>query len=377
MEKELPMDRDGEVAQGEGPGAAEAVQALYRQMIEGWNRRSGEAFAAPFAEDGVIIGFDGSQSIGRAALAADIQRVFDDHQTPTYVVKIREVRFLAPDVAILHAVGGLVLPGQSDIMPQLNSVQSVVATELDGKWRISWFQSTPAQYHGRPHLVEQLNKELRELLPGAAAPGSGTRSEVQAGAPDGDALSLLERALNQTDALIARTRLDQAGLPTPCAGWDLRKLVNHVVLDVQQFTAIVNGERWQSRDVDVIDDAWLGAYRVAAQTLLMAWRDGAPGQTIQTPSGEVPVAGRLSQQIADLAVHAWDIAVATGQSTNLDPVLGRLSLEWARENLQPQFRGEEGSRRPFGLEVSVPEDAPIYDRLAGFFGRDPGRFNRS
>jgi hypothetical protein len=34
--------------------------------------------------------------------------------------------------------------------------------------------------------------------------------------------------------------------------------------------------------------------------------------------------------------------------------------------------GEEGSGKAFGLEVPVPSDAPVHDRLAGFFGRDPG-----
>jgi hypothetical protein len=36
------------------------------------------------------------------------------------------------------------------------------------------------------------------------------------------------------------------------------------------------------------------------------------------------------------------------------------------ENLKPEFRGNA-----FGPEVSVPDDTLIYDRLAGFFGRDP------
>ena len=55
----------------------------------------------------------------------------------------------------------------------------------------------------------------------------------------------------------------------------------------------------------------------------------------------------------------------------LDQDVGRLALEWGRQNLQPRFRGNEGSGKVFGPEVSVPQDAPLYDRLAGFFGRDP------
>ena len=40
----------------------------------------------------------------------------------------------------------------------------------------------------------------------------------------------------------------------------------------------------------------------------------------------------------------------------------------SRRMLQPQIRGEG---KAFGEEVPVPEDAPAYERLAGWFGRDP------
>jgi uncharacterized protein (TIGR03086 family) len=74
----------------------------------------------------------------------------------------------------------------------------------------------------------------------------------------------------------------------------------------------------------------------------------------------------IGQHVADLAVHGWDVARSTGQSTELDPAVGQAALDWARENLKPQYRGQA-----FGPEVSVPEDAPLYDRLAAFFGRAP------
>jgi len=71
---------------------------------------------------------------------------------------------LTPDVAILRAVVGMVPPGQSDINPAVNTVQSLVAKKQDDRWRIALFQNTPAQFHGRPELVQQLTDELRQLL---------------------------------------------------------------------------------------------------------------------------------------------------------------------------------------------------------------------
>jgi hypothetical protein len=67
-------------------------------------------------------------------------------------------------VAVLRAVVGMVPAARSDIEPALNAIQTVVAVKRDGTWRIAFFQTTPAQFHGRPELVEQLTKELRQLL---------------------------------------------------------------------------------------------------------------------------------------------------------------------------------------------------------------------
>ena len=87
--------------------------------------------------------------------------------------------------------------------------------------------------------------------------------------------------------------------------------------------------------------------------------------------GEVPATWILGQHVADVVVHGWDLAKATGQSTDLDPELGQFALDWAKESLKPEFRGDEESGRSFGPEVPVAADAPLYDRLAGFFGRNP------
>jgi uncharacterized protein (TIGR03086 family) len=192
-------------------------------------------------------------------------------------------------------------------------------------------------------------------------------------ASDSDPLALLARALDQTGAIIARARPDQATMPTPCRSWDVRTLVNHVVQDVRQFTAGASGQdqQWED-DSDVVGDDWAGAYREAADQLLAAWRrEGALDRMVKLPFGEVPAVWQVGQQITDLAVHGWDVAKATGQPTDLDPEVGQLALDWGGENLKPQFRGDEASGRVFGTEVPVDTDAPLYDRLAGYFGRDP------
>jgi uncharacterized protein (TIGR03086 family) len=184
------------------------------------------------------------------------------------------------------------------------------------------------------------------------------------------ALALLSRALDQAGVVIARLRPDQSTLPTPCRSWDLRALVNHVVDEVGQFAQVTAGGTRAHLGGDHIGDDWIGAYRTAADALLAAWQQpGAFERTHRLPFGEVPAAWTVGQQIAELTIHAWDIAKATGQSTDLDPELGRLALAWGKENIRPEFRGDEAAGSHIGPEVSVPDDAPLYDQLAAFGGR--------
>jgi uncharacterized protein (TIGR02246 family) len=145
-------------------GDESEVRALHRHLLEAWNRRDAAAMAALFVEDGNVVGFDGSQINGRAEIASTMGQIFADHQTAAYVGKVRAVRFLTPEVAILRAVSGMVPPGQTELNPAVNTIQALVAVKRAGQWRIAHYQNTPAQFHGRPDLVEQLTDELRQLL---------------------------------------------------------------------------------------------------------------------------------------------------------------------------------------------------------------------
>lgn len=144
--------------------STESISALYHQLLESWNQRNAHEYAALFDENSHVVGFDGSIMNGRQEIETTLQDIFNHHMTATYVGKIRGVEFLAPDIALLRAVVGMVLRGQSAINPPTNAIQSLVAKQQNGQWRIVLFQNTPAQFHGRPDLAEALTNELRELL---------------------------------------------------------------------------------------------------------------------------------------------------------------------------------------------------------------------
>jgi len=65
----------------------------------------------------------------------------------------------------MHAVGGTIMAGQSDIEPERNSIHTlVIMKESDDKWRVTAFQNTWAQYIGRPEMAHELTEELRKEL---------------------------------------------------------------------------------------------------------------------------------------------------------------------------------------------------------------------
>ncbi len=140
------------------------IRALYAAFVDGWNQRSGAAVSAVFADDGEMIGFDGSQTVGRLSIAAELRKIFGSHQTPMYVALIRSVRPMAPGVAVLHAHAGMIPAGGNDLDPELLTVHTVVAVEDAGRWRISLLQATPAAWHAHPEARDALVEELRGLL---------------------------------------------------------------------------------------------------------------------------------------------------------------------------------------------------------------------
>ena len=140
------------------------IRSLYAQFVDGWNRRSGAAVAATFADDGDIVGYDGTHHHGRLAIAADFRQIFTSHETASYVTVIRSVRPMAPGVAVLLAHAGMVPPGGDDFDPRLHVVHTLVAVDEDGRWRISLLQATPARWHQHPEARDALTEELRGLL---------------------------------------------------------------------------------------------------------------------------------------------------------------------------------------------------------------------
>ena len=131
---------------------------LYAQLLAAWNAHDADAFAALFAEDGVSIGFDGSAATGDE-IREHLSAVFSDHETAPYFAKVRETRPMGDEVELLCAIVGMVPPGGDEVNPKTNAWQTLLAQG----GRIVLFQNTPAQYHGRPELVEEHTAAIEQV----------------------------------------------------------------------------------------------------------------------------------------------------------------------------------------------------------------------
>ena len=143
------------------PAETTDVLWLYRRLLTAWNERNANAMAEVFATDGIAIGFDGSSLDGREEIAAQLGQIFADHQTGVYVPIVRDIRFLSPDVAMLRAVAGLIPHGQTDVNPNTNAIQTLIAVRQGDEWSVALYQNTPAAFHGRPEVGAALTEELQ------------------------------------------------------------------------------------------------------------------------------------------------------------------------------------------------------------------------
>lgn len=146
------------------PAEEAAVRDLYQELMDGWNRGSGDAFAAAFTEDGDLVAFDGTHFKGRAEIAPFHQQLFDRWLKGTRLVgKVEDVRFLSPDVALMHAVGSTVMRGKTEPSPERDSIQTLVAVRRGEQWRLAAFQNTRVRPMG-PNPVAFVLWALTDLL---------------------------------------------------------------------------------------------------------------------------------------------------------------------------------------------------------------------
>ncbi|MQA05593.1 MAG: TIGR03086 family protein [Streptosporangiales bacterium] len=179
------------------------------------------------------------------------------------------------------------------------------------------------------------------------------------------------RAVAQTEDVIASVDEEQLDEPTPCAEFDVRTLLGHLVSVIRRVDVVGSGG--SAFDVppvaaDVTDDAWLTAFQRARAAMEETWSDEAVlDQVLVLPFGEMPGRAALDGYSMEFTAHGWDLAKAVGAVDRLDPQLAEAVLPKAHRMLAAEGR----EQLPFDPVVEVPAGAGPYDQLVGWMGRQP------
>jgi uncharacterized protein (TIGR03086 family) len=171
---------------------------------------------------------------------------------------------------------------------------------------------------------------------------------------------------------VANVDSSQFGRPTPCTDWDVRTLLNHLILWTSySLEARANDE---SVGQELMDRDFAGApgfaagYRAQLDRALAAWADPATWErSLNVMGSPMPSGDVAALNIAEMVLHGWDLAAATGlQYTVSEPAAAAaLRAVEANADLFRQYKG-------FADPVEVPPTASVLDRVLALSGRAPG-----
>ncbi|MBP2708299.1 TIGR03086 family protein [Microbispora sp. RL4-1S] len=179
------------------------------------------------------------------------------------------------------------------------------------------------------------------------------------------------RALDGFGSRLHLVQDDQWELPTPCVDWDVRGLVNHVVVENLWAPELLGGraaaEMGDAFDGDVLGDDPVKAFEVSAQGAIQAvYAEGALTAVTRLSFGDVVGEEYITELFADVLIHTWDLARATGGPERLDPQLVASCADWSARTQEDYPQAE-----PTGDGHRAWRDTDQQDRLLSAWGRNP------
>jgi uncharacterized protein (TIGR03086 family) len=183
---------------------------------------------------------------------------------------------------------------------------------------------------------------------------------------------LYERTTREVGELLRTVTADQWAARTPCDGWTVRDLVNHLVGENRWMPPLLSGrtiadvgsELGGALDGDLLGDDPIKAWDLAARDAQAAVAAADLHRTVHLGFGDAPAQEYLTQVAADHLIHYWDLAVAIGARDTLGPDLVESVAGW--------FASQESGYRQAGAigpRPELPDAAGPQARLLAMFGR--------
>jgi uncharacterized protein (TIGR03086 family) len=181
-----------------------------------------------------------------------------------------------------------------------------------------------------------------------------------------DPLAAYDEVVAAVGELARGTRIDQYALPTPCEGWTVHKILDHLVETLDVYGDLARGVQPTEGEERRYDDP-ADAFAIMAARTRSAF--AAPDYlelAADTPIGPQPGKAVVQHVVNELTAHGWDLARATGRSTDLVPdIAADVLASWQA------FLGtwDRTGNPNFAAERTPPDDATAADRVAAFLGR--------
>ena len=162
--------------------------AIVNGMMDAWNRGSARDFATPFAEHADFIAFDGTHLRGRLNIEQFHRPLFETALKGTRLHgHVKFIRFLDPDLVLMHAVGTTTMAGEAVPLPSRDTMQLFVVTRRDGEWTVDALLQARQLTHDRQRVWER-EREATSRTPAPVLRRSSARSPMRrsaAAAPRG------------------------------------------------------------------------------------------------------------------------------------------------------------------------------------------------
>jgi uncharacterized protein (TIGR03086 family) len=208
-------------------------------------------------------------------------------------------------------------------------------------------------------LIELGRERDAVLLAAALSEAEGHDEQHPGGLMD--ALSQLEELGPLLAGVVGAIAPGQLGLPTPCKGFTVRGVLEHMVGGARAFAAAYRGEAAATPAATDV----LAEFGPALTDLAAAISSpGALERTVQSPFGEVSGETFARFVVLDGLVHGWDMATSTGQAYTPSDALVASVQEFADQAIPPLRDGDT-----FGDAVEPAAGASPIERLAAFTGR--------
>ncbi|MGE7389966.1 TIGR03086 family metal-binding protein [Streptomyces sp. NPDC004126] len=160
------------------------------------------------------------------------------------------------------------------------------------------------------------------------------------------------------------------GDATPCSEWTVAQVLNHARLDQQALVMQITGtapagDPFEPADTTAGDP--VADLAAVLESAAAAWESGRDAESVPTPMGPMPAGAGAAVAALDAAVHAWDIARATGQDLPLTEEMAG-ALEDIASRIVDFVRDSYGKYAP---ALTVADGANRAEKLLAFTGRDP------